>query len=105
MNPRQSKRQASQMPTSAFKIVVEKHVDDYVAYPLRLKGVIVGQGDNYEQAVADVKLAICFRIETLGKEVLDVEITCVGGLCRRGRGDDVMAKFPKDTPRQRVIKV
>jgi len=30
-----------------FKIVVEKHPDGYVAYPLGLKGVVVGQGDTY----------------------------------------------------------
>jgi len=27
-----------------FKIIVEKHPDGYVAYPLGLKGVVVGQG-------------------------------------------------------------
>jgi len=27
-----------------FKIVVEKHADGYVAYPLGLKGVVVGEG-------------------------------------------------------------
>ncbi len=37
-----------------FKIVVEKHPDTYVAYPLSLKGVVVGQGDTYEAALADV---------------------------------------------------
>lgn len=30
-----------------FKVVVEKHADGYVAYPLGLKGVVVGQGDSY----------------------------------------------------------
>jgi len=30
-----------------FKIVVEKYLDGYVAYPLGLKGVVVGQGDTY----------------------------------------------------------
>ena len=28
-----------------LKIVVEKHPDTYVAYPLGMKGVVVGQGD------------------------------------------------------------
>ena len=55
-----------------FKVVVEKHADGYVAYPLCLKGVVVGQGDTYEQAPADVKSAIRFHIETFGAEVLDV---------------------------------
>jgi hypothetical protein len=41
-----------------FKVVVEKHADGYVAYPLGLKGVVVGEGDSYEDALADVKSAI-----------------------------------------------
>ena len=53
-----------------LKIIVEKHPDGYVAYPLGLKGVVVGQGDTYEQAVADVKSAIQFHLETFGAEVL-----------------------------------
>jgi len=55
------------------KIIVEKHPDGYVAYPLGLKGIVVGQGDTYEEALADVKSAIRFHIETFGEEVLDVE--------------------------------
>ncbi|HLD36455.1 MAG TPA: type II toxin-antitoxin system HicB family antitoxin [Planctomycetota bacterium] len=50
-----------------IKIVVEKHPDGYVAYPLGLKGVVVGQGDTYEQTLADVKSAILFHIKTFGK--------------------------------------
>lgn len=53
-----------------FKIIVEKNPDGYVAYPLGLKGVVVGEGDTYEEAVADVTSAIKFHIETFGKEVL-----------------------------------
>lgn len=56
-----------------FKIVVEKNPDGYVAYPLGLKGVVVGQGDTYEEALSDVKSAIRFHIETFGKEVLELE--------------------------------
>ncbi|MDN5345349.1 MAG: hypothetical protein PWQ18_1463, partial [Clostridia bacterium] len=41
-----------------FKVVVEKHPDGYVAYPLGLKGVVVGEGDTYEEALVDVKSAI-----------------------------------------------
>jgi predicted RNase H-like HicB family nuclease len=52
---------------------VEKHSDGYVAYPLGLKGVVVGQGDSYEEALSDVKSAIRFHIETFGEEALDVE--------------------------------
>lgn len=56
-----------------FKIVVEKHADGYVAYPLGLKGVVVGEGDTYEDAFEDVKSAIQFHIETFGREALEVE--------------------------------
>jgi predicted RNase H-like HicB family nuclease len=55
------------------KIIVEKHPDGYVAYPLGLKGIVVGQGDTYEEALLDVKSAIRFHIETFGSEVLEVE--------------------------------
>jgi predicted RNase H-like HicB family nuclease len=54
-----------------FKVIVEKHPDGYVAYPLGLKGVVVGEGDTYEAALADVKSAIQFHIESFGKEVLE----------------------------------
>jgi len=56
-----------------FKIVVEKHPDGYVAYPLGLKGIVVGEGDTYEEALADVKSAIRFHIETFGQEVIESE--------------------------------
>jgi len=55
------------------KVIVEKHPDGYVAYPLGLKGVVVGQGDTYEEAFADVKSAIAFHVETFGEEVLASE--------------------------------
>jgi predicted RNase H-like HicB family nuclease len=73
MSDRKGKRRGSRKPAEAFKIIIEKHADGYVAYPLGLKGVVVGQGDSYEQAMADVKSAIRFHIETFGKEMLDVE--------------------------------
>ena len=55
------------------KIIVEKHPDGYVAYPLGLKGVVVGQGDTYKEALSDVKSAIRFHIETFGKDVLEID--------------------------------
>lgn len=60
--------------TRQFKIVVEKYSDGYVAYPLGLKGVVVGEGDTYEEALTDVKSAIAFHIETFGEEVLAGEV-------------------------------
>jgi predicted RNase H-like HicB family nuclease len=56
-----------------YKIVVEKHTDGYIAYPLGIKGVVVGQGDTYEEALSDVKFAIRFHIETFGDEDFYIE--------------------------------
>ena len=56
-----------------LKIIVEKHPDGYVAYPLGVKGVVVGEGDTYEEALADVKSAIRFHIESFGDDVLEVD--------------------------------
>jgi predicted RNase H-like HicB family nuclease len=56
-----------------IKIIVEKHPDGYVAYPLGVKGVVVGEGDSYEEALNDVKSAIKFHIETFGNGLLRVE--------------------------------
>ena len=56
-----------------FKIVVEKHPDGYIAFPLGLNGIIVGQGDSFEDALEDVKSAIRFHIETFGEELCDDE--------------------------------
>jgi len=53
-----------------IKIIVEKHDDGYVAYPLGLKGAVVGQGESYEAALADVRSAIAFHIATFGEDVL-----------------------------------
>jgi predicted RNase H-like HicB family nuclease len=56
-----------------FRVVVEKHADGYVAYPLGLKGVVVGEGESYEDALSDVKSAIRFHVDTFGEDVLDLE--------------------------------
>ncbi len=58
-----------------FKVIVEKHEDGYIAYPLGLKGAVLGQGDSYEEALADVKSAIKFHIETFGDEAINDEST------------------------------
>lgn len=56
---------------NSLKIIIEKHEDGYVSYPLGLKGVVVGQGDSYEEALEDVKSAIKFHIETFGAEAFE----------------------------------
>nr|WP_303714300.1 type II toxin-antitoxin system HicB family antitoxin [Methanoculleus marisnigri] len=54
-----------------LKVIVEKHPDGYVAYPLGLKGVVVAEGDTYEKALAEVKSAIQFHIETFGNDAFE----------------------------------
>ena len=54
-------------------ILIEKHPDGYVADPVGIKGVAVGEGDSYDEVLADVKSAIRFRLETFGPEALEVD--------------------------------
>ncbi len=54
-----------------IKIVVEQHPDGFVAYPLGLKGSVVGEGETAEEALADVRSAIKFHIETFGSDAID----------------------------------
>ncbi len=56
-----------------IKVIIEKHPDGYVAYPVGLKGVVVGEGNTYDEALADVKSAIRFHIETFGADELDLD--------------------------------
>jgi len=62
-----------EVPVKNIKIIVEKHTDGYVAYPLGIQGVVVGEGDTYEEALNDVRSAILFHIETFGESVLGSE--------------------------------
>ena len=68
-----------------IKVIVEKHPDGYVAYPLGLKGVVVGEGDTYEGALADVRSAIRFHIETFGPDVFDSDVPII---FRQGSNED-----------------
>ena len=52
-----------------IRIVVEKQPDGFVAYPLGVKGAVVGEGDTYERALADARSALKFHVETFGPEV------------------------------------
>ena len=71
MNSKSKTQDLGDQNMKQFKIVVEKHPDTYVAYPLGLKGVVVGQGDSYEAALEDVKSAIKFHIDTFGLDEID----------------------------------
>ena len=56
-----------------MKVIIERHADGYVAYPLGLRGVVVGEGDTYDAALSDVTSAIRFHIDTFGSRVLEGE--------------------------------
>ena len=49
-----------------LKIIVEQHPDGFVAYPVGLRGIIVGQGETRNDALSDVTSAIQFHVETFG---------------------------------------
>jgi predicted RNase H-like HicB family nuclease len=53
---------------SSIKIIVEKHDDGYVGYPVGMRGVVVGEGDTYAEALADVRSAIQCHIEEFGAD-------------------------------------
>jgi hypothetical protein len=56
---------------STLKVIVERHPDGYVAYPLGLaRGAVIGQGNSYEEALGDLQSAIAFHAETFGAESL-----------------------------------
>ena len=54
----------------SLKILVEQHEDGYVAYPVGLRGIVVGEGDTLEAALADVRSAIQFHLESFGQDAL-----------------------------------
>ena len=56
-----------------MKIIIEKHPEGYVAYPAGIQGVVVGEGNTFEEALHDVQSAIRFHIETFGREALESE--------------------------------
>jgi predicted RNase H-like HicB family nuclease len=51
-----------------IKFVIEQHPDGFLAYPLGMQGVVVGEGETYEEALSDVKSATKFHIESFGAE-------------------------------------
>ncbi len=56
--------------TSRIKVIIEHAEDGYSAYPLGMKGVVVGQGDTYEEALSDVKSAIQAHLREFGPDSL-----------------------------------
>jgi len=49
-----------------IKNIVKHHPDGYIAYPVGMNGVVIGEGDTYQEALDDVTSAIQFHLETFG---------------------------------------
>jgi|RhiMetdeSRZDD1v2_1073273.scaffolds.fasta_scaffold141107_3 Uncharacterized conserved protein len=64
--------------TKDIKIIVEQHSDGFVAYPVGLRGVIIGQGETRAEAIADVTSAIQFHVETFGVTELEMDEPLLG---------------------------
>jgi predicted RNase H-like HicB family nuclease len=58
---------------ATIKIILEKHADGYVAYPLGMNGAVTGQGETYEAALADVRSALAFHVESFGADALEAD--------------------------------
>ena len=54
-----------------LKVIVEKRSTGYEAYPPGLQGVISGEGETFEDALADVRTAILNHIERSGPEIFE----------------------------------
>lgn len=63
----------AEMGMKHLKIVIEKHTDGYVAYPVGVEGVVVGEGDTFDEALRDVTSALRFHLDTFGPEGLKSE--------------------------------
>ena len=61
---------ATRENTMRIKVIIEHSEDTYVAYPLGTKGIVVGQGDSYDEALADVSSAIRAHVERFGHDTL-----------------------------------
>ena len=57
--------------TNRVKVIIERMEDGYIAYPLGMKGIVIGQGDSYHDALADVTSAIHAHLQEFGPECLE----------------------------------
>lgn len=86
-----------------FEIIVEKHGDGYVAYPLGLKGVVVRQGGTYEEALADCEIGDQIPRGDLRPRGNREYSARPGGFRSRSGRVRVMGGFPADAPVEKVI--
>ncbi|MDY7010716.1 MAG: type II toxin-antitoxin system HicB family antitoxin [Planctomycetota bacterium] len=70
-------KESHESKTSRIKVIIEHAEDGYIAYPLGMKGVVIGQGDTYEEALADVKSAIQAHLREFGSESLQPDSSAI----------------------------
>lgn len=68
--------------------LVEKHSDGYAAYPIGMKEIVTGEGDSYEEALADIKSAVRsadrsihsrgYDLSPMGKSPVDAKARVIG---------------------------
>jgi len=68
-----------------FKVIVEKHPDGYVAYPLGIRGGVVGQGQACDEALADVTSAIAFQRESFGQAEIEDDLDVLDAFIAEAR--------------------
>ena len=86
-----------------FKVIVERHTDGYVAYPLGLKGVVVGQGDTYAKP-SRRGFSDSLPYRNLRRRRHRDGRSRHRGFRRRGGSVALMPRFPVDAPRSKVIR-
>jgi predicted RNase H-like HicB family nuclease len=57
----------------SINIIIEKHPEGYVAYPSGLSGVLLIEGNTYQEALENIKSTIKFHLETFRKETFKDE--------------------------------
>ncbi len=57
----------------SINIIIEKHSECYLAYPLGLSGVLLSRGNTYQEALENIKSTIKFHLETFRKETFKDE--------------------------------
>ena len=82
---------------SKIKIIIEKHKDGCVGYPIGLKGVVVGQGGTYDEALQDVRSAIRFHLDAFGRKETDPDENRRWKRSLRRRRSLEGARFPIDS--------
>lgn len=60
------------MAQRLIKLIITHEEDGYLGYPIGLKGVVVAEGNSYEECLSELRSAIQFHVDTFGPDVLPV---------------------------------